>query len=101
MKIASVADVKAHFSAYLKASAAGPVVITRNGKPTAILVNVFDDDEIDGLLLAFSPKFRAIIDAARAEIAQTGGIEHEAFWKEVEAESGSETSNGTKIPASS
>ena len=31
MKIASVADVKAHLSSYLKASAAGPVVVTSSG----------------------------------------------------------------------
>jgi len=30
MKIASVADVKAKFSVYLKSSEEGPVVITRN-----------------------------------------------------------------------
>lgn len=34
MKIASVADIKAHFSAYLRAAArGGPVVVTRSGKP--------------------------------------------------------------------
>ncbi len=33
MKIASVADVKAKLSAYLRGSQEGPVVVTRNGKP--------------------------------------------------------------------
>ncbi|HEY2253804.1 MAG TPA: hypothetical protein VGH74_22170, partial [Planctomycetaceae bacterium] len=32
MKIASVAQIKSQFSAYLKASESGPVVVTRNGK---------------------------------------------------------------------
>jgi prevent-host-death family protein len=49
MKIASVADIKAHLSAYLKASAEGPVVVTRNGKAVAVLVAV-------GLLMAHSPR---------------------------------------------
>ena len=35
MKIASVAEVKARLSAYLRASEEGPVVVTRNGKPVA------------------------------------------------------------------
>jgi len=35
MKIASVADIKARLSSYLKASATGPVVVTRNGKAVA------------------------------------------------------------------
>jgi prevent-host-death family protein len=85
MKIASVADVKAHFSAYLKESESGPIVITRNGKPAAILLNVVDEDEIEGLLLAYSPKFRAILQAARAEIRETGGIPHDEFWHQVDA----------------
>ena len=33
MKIASVAEVKSQFSAFLKASEGGPVVVTRNGRP--------------------------------------------------------------------
>ena len=72
MKIASVADVKAHFSAYMKESESGPVIITRNGKPAAVLLNVVDEDEIEGLLLAFSPnsapcsRLRAQISGRRA-----------------------------------
>jgi prevent-host-death family protein len=37
MRIASVADVKAKFSGYLKASEQGPVVVTKNGRPVAML----------------------------------------------------------------
>jgi prevent-host-death family protein len=40
MSIASVADVKAKFSGYLKASEEGPIVVTKNGKPVAMLVSV-------------------------------------------------------------
>jgi prevent-host-death family protein len=42
MKVASVADIKARLSAYLKASAEGPVVVTRNGKAVAVLIAVAD-----------------------------------------------------------
>lgn len=86
MKIASVAEVKAHFSAYMKETEAGPVVITRNGRPAAILLNVVEEEELEGLLLAYSPKFRAILQAARTEIQQTGGIPHDEFWQQVDAE---------------
>lgn len=92
MKIASVADVKAHFSAYLRETESGPVVITRNGRPAAILINVVDEDELESLLLAHSPKFRAILQAARDEIKQTGGIPHDEFWQQVDAEYGDESS---------
>ena len=86
MRIASVADVKARFSAYMKESETGPVVITRNGKPAAVLVNIVDEDELDGLLLAYSPKFRTILQAAREEIQHTGGIPHDEFWQQIDEE---------------
>jgi len=39
MKIASLANVKARLSAYVdKAASEGPVIITRNGKPAAVLL---------------------------------------------------------------
>ncbi|MGQ9628414.1 MAG: type II toxin-antitoxin system Phd/YefM family antitoxin [Anaerolineae bacterium] len=47
MRIASVADVKARFSAYLKASEEGPIIVTRNGKPVAVLLSMTDEDELE------------------------------------------------------
>src|SRR5712671_6622293 len=87
MKIASVADVKARLSAYLKESEKGPVVVTRNGKAVAVLLAVTDEDELERLLLAHSPKFQALLDKSRRQIEETGGIPHDQFWREVKAES--------------
>jgi prevent-host-death family protein len=87
MKIASVADVKAHLSAYLKESQQGPVVVTRNGKAVAVLLAVTDEDELERLVLAHSPKFQALLDKSRRQIEETGGIPHDVFWGQVEAES--------------
>jgi prevent-host-death family protein len=87
MKIASVADVKARLSSYLKESQEGPVIVTRNGKAVAVLLAVTDDDELERLVLAHSPKFRAILEKSRHQIEETGGIPHDVFWREVEAES--------------
>ena len=86
MRIASVADVKARLSAYLKESQEGPVVVTRNGKAVAVLVAVTDDDELERLVLAHSPKFQALLDKSRRQIEETGGIPHEEFWRQVAAE---------------
>ncbi len=85
MKIASVAEVKARLSAFLKAAATGPVVVTRNGKAVAVLVGVADDEEVERLLLAHSPKLRALLDAADRRIDEGAGIGHEEFWQQVEA----------------
>jgi prevent-host-death family protein len=86
MKIASVAEVKSHLSAFLKAAADGPVVVTRNGRAVAVLLGIQDEEEIERLLMAYSPQLRAILEKSRQEIRDGGGIGHEQFWAEVEAE---------------
>ena len=85
MKIASVADVKAHFSTFLKDSKQGPVVVTRYGRPAAVLLSVEDEDELDRLTMAYSPKLQKILTLARQKIKEHGGISHDDLWKEVEA----------------
>jgi prevent-host-death family protein len=94
MKIASVADVKARLSAYLKESQEGPVIVTRNGKAVAVLLAVTDDDELEGLVLSHSPKFQAILDKSRRQIEETGGIPHDEFWRQVEADSREDAGKG-------
>jgi len=91
MKIASVADVKANLSAYIKASTDELVVITKNGKPVAVLLPMEDDDELERLVLAYSRRFQAILQEAREQIRTTGGIPHDDFWREVEAEADHQT----------
>lgn len=88
MKIVSVAEVKAKFSGYLKASQQGPIIVTKNGKPVAMLMAVNDEDEIERMLLAHSPKFKSILDIAEQQIKNGKGIPHEDFWWEVETENG-------------
>jgi len=94
MKIASVAEVKARLSSYLKASATGPVVVTRNGKAVAVLVGVEDDEDVERLLLAHSRKLRAILDAADRRISAGAGIGHDEFWQKVEAANRAREQNG-------
>jgi prevent-host-death family protein len=86
MRIASVADVKANFSSYIKESENGAVVVTRNGQPVAVLLGVHDQDEIERLIMSHSPRLRAILDAAHARIRAGEGLSHEEFWKQVDAE---------------
>jgi len=85
MKIASVAQIKSQFSAFLKASAAGPVVVTRNGRPVAVIVGVQDEDEIERLLMAYSSRLQAILAASRKQIREGEVLGHEEFWAEVKS----------------
>jgi prevent-host-death family protein len=84
MKIASVAEIKAQFSAFLKASEGGPVVVTRNGRPVAVIVGVQDEDEIERLLMAYSPHLRAILDRSRRQFREGKWLGEEEFWSQFE-----------------
>lgn len=84
MKIAPVAEVKARFSEYVKDSQEGPIVVTRNGRPAVVMIAVGEDeDELERLVLAHSPRFREVLSQSREEIRSTGGISHEDFWSEI------------------
>jgi len=86
MKIASVAEVKAQFSAYLKESEQGLVIVTRNGRAVAALLAVRDDEELERLVLAHSARLRTILETARQQIREGEGISHEDFWEELDEE---------------
>jgi prevent-host-death family protein len=88
MKIAPVADVKSRFSAYLKASEEGPVIVTRNGKPVAVLISMADEDELERVILAYSPRFQNILQKAKKEIQESGGIAHKDFWQDIQNQHG-------------
>jgi prevent-host-death family protein len=74
------------FSAYLEESKHGPVVVTKNGKPVAVILAIVDEEDLERLILAHSPKFQAIMASGKEEIRQGEGIEHDEFWADVEAE---------------
>ena len=80
MKIAPVAEVKAKLSHYLDEAQESPVVVTRNGRPVAVITGVTDADDLERLVLAHTPRFRRLLDAAERRIAETGGIPHDELW---------------------
>ena len=83
MKMAPVAEVKAKFSAFLDETANGPVIVTKNGRPAAVIVQMTDPDELERFILAHSPKFTALLDAAEERVRRTGGLSHEELWRRV------------------
>jgi antitoxin (DNA-binding transcriptional repressor) of toxin-antitoxin stability system len=84
MKVASVADVEAHLSAYLTECAQeGPVVITRDGEAVAVLVVPVDEDDLERLVLARSPRFQALLNKSRQSIKAGKGLSRDEFWEAV------------------
>jgi prevent-host-death family protein len=94
MKIAPIAEIKAQLSAFIKASEEGPVIITKNGRPVAVLLGISDEDEIERLALAYSKKLQSLLDNAEKRIRATGGIPHDEFWQQVDAEYADAERNG-------
>lgn len=84
MRIAPLADVKARLSAYVDdCGAAGPIVITRNGKAVAVLLAPNDDDDLERLILARSPRFQALLGRSRRSIRRGKGLSENEFWQAV------------------
>lgn len=82
MTVASLAEIKAKFSAYLlEAEASGPVVVTRKGRAVAVIVAPSDDADLESILLSRSPRFRSLLSKSRRSIALGRGETHQQFWK--------------------
>ena len=85
MRIASLADVKARLSAYVEqCKTEGPIVITRNGKAVAVLLAPLDDDDLESILMARSPRFQALLEQSRQSIQAGKGLPEAEFWKAAE-----------------
>jgi len=89
MKVASVADVEAHLSAYLTECAQeGPVVITRDGEAVAVLVVPVDEDDLERLVLArcgwvHPSRFQALLNKSRQRFKAGKGLSRDEFWRAV------------------
>ncbi len=83
MTIASLAEVKARLSAYVESSKKGPIVVTRNGKPAAVLISVSDGEELESILLACSPRFQRLLERSNRQIDKGKGLSHAEFWRRV------------------
>ena len=84
MKTASAAKIAARFNEYLEASRQQPVLITRNGKPVAVLLAVQDKAEAEQLASGRLRSLRSIFEEAHEQLEKEGGIPHDQFWREVE-----------------
>jgi hypothetical protein len=58
-----------------------------------IVVKIASIDELDRLVLAYSPRFRSILESARQQIQQGAGIRHDDFWQDLEGDAGNRPSN--------
>jgi prevent-host-death family protein len=85
MKVIPAADLKADLNTYLEqCKTEGPIVITENGKAVAVLLAPRDEEDLERLLLARSPRFQALLERSRESIQAQKGLSRDAFWRAVE-----------------
>lgn len=56
------------------------------GASQAHNLSIEDEEALERLALAYTPKFQGIREAVREQIRETGGLGHQGFWQEMEAE---------------
>jgi prevent-host-death family protein len=84
MKIAPLAEVKDRFSAYIDESRESPIVVTRNGRPVAMIIAITDEDDLDSLLLVHNPRFLQLLEDARQRVRVSGGVPLAEFRRRLE-----------------
>ena len=82
MKIVPLNEVKNRFSTYLELSKREDIVVTKNGRPAAILHAVTDED-LEDYLFESDPRFIARIEALRREFQRQGGTSLSDVRKEL------------------
>lgn len=81
MKTATASALRSRLSNYLEQNE--PVIVTRNGRPKAVLLPVREEADVERLLMANNAELMELLDAADRRISATGGIPHDEFWRRV------------------
>lgn len=74
---------QAWLGTYLERCTEGPAIITKNGRPADALLVGSDEEELERLVLAHTPRFMAPLDSAYTRVKKSRGMKHNDFWKAV------------------
>ena len=77
MKVAPLGEVKNRFTEYIRLSEEEPIFITRNGKISAVLEHITDED-VEDYSLERSKKFRKMLTMIKR---QEGGMSLKKYRK--------------------
>ena len=81
MRVAPLADVKAHLSAYLEdVGKNGPIVITKNGRVAGVILVPESDDDLEDILITYSRRFQAMLEKSRKSARTGKTVPHDEFW---------------------
>jgi prevent-host-death family protein len=96
MKRVPLSEVKDDLSRYVQLAAREEIVVTRHGRPAAVLIGFEDDDDWFDYQLEHDPRFIARMEAARRSLEAGRGISIE----EVRAQLGLTTKSRRHSSAS-
>ena len=74
MKRVPLSEVKDDLSRYVQLAAREEIVVTRHGRPAAVLIGFEDDDDWFDYQLEHDPRFIARMEAARRSLDEGRGI---------------------------
>ncbi|HVC95252.1 MAG TPA: hypothetical protein VND64_16270 [Pirellulales bacterium] len=76
MKVVEKADATATLAEYAANIASGPVVVTNQGQPMAVLVAI-EGADLESISLGTNPEFLGLIERSRARVRAEGAISSE------------------------
>lgn len=85
MKITALKDAKDNFSRYVSTcqKEQEPLLVTKGGKPAVLLVPVAADVDVENLVLAWSPRFREMIEQSRERRRQGDSLSFKTLKEEL------------------
>lgn len=82
MKRVPLSDVKDQLSKYLRLAQKDGVLITRHGKPAAVLIGFKDEDDWFDYQLENDPRFLQRVEEARRSLREGRGVRLEDISKD-------------------
>jgi antitoxin (DNA-binding transcriptional repressor) of toxin-antitoxin stability system len=84
MKLVESADATGTLAEYAAKIQSGPVVVTQQGRPIAVLVPIQNAD-LETVTLSMNPQFMDIIERSRARSRDEGGISSDEMRRRFQA----------------
>jgi hypothetical protein len=82
MKVVSIETVRGNLERFLKQAQGEDIVVTRNGKATAMIRGI-DEEDLKDMQLESDPRFARLIEDRRNQYAREGGIRLETLARDL------------------
>jgi prevent-host-death family protein len=101
MKRVPLSEVKDDLSRYVQLAAHEQIIVTRHGRPAAVLIGFEDDDDWFDYQLQHDPRFIARMEAARVSLAEGRGVSIDEVRTQLDAGSSRRRTTSAKRAAES